>query len=55
MPNPAQLSIPDTKMKAHMCGICETDLALGPVDIHFNQIMVATRNSTDANDKRVFS
>jgi NADPH2:quinone reductase len=28
---------------------------LGPVDIHFSQIMAATRNSTDANDKTVFS
>jgi hypothetical protein len=31
------------------------DGELGPVDIHFSQIMAATRNSTDANDKMVFS
>jgi hypothetical protein len=28
---------------------------LGHVDIHFSQIMTATRNSTAANDKTVFS
>jgi hypothetical protein len=28
---------------------------LGPVDIHFSQIMAATRNSTAANDTTVFS
>jgi hypothetical protein len=28
---------------------------LGPVDIHFSQIMVAIRNSTAANDTTVFS
>jgi hypothetical protein len=30
-------------------------IALGPVDIHFSQIMVAIRNSTAANDTTVFS
>jgi hypothetical protein len=30
-------------------------MGLGPVDIHFSQIMAAARNSTDANDKTVFS
>jgi glutathione S-transferase len=29
--------------------------ALGRVDIHFSQIMAATRNSTAANDTTVFS
>jgi hypothetical protein len=30
-------------------------VGLGPVDIHFSQIMAATRNSTAANDTTVFS
>ena len=32
-----------------------TSSGLGPVDIHFSQIMAATRNSTAANDTTVFS
>jgi hypothetical protein len=31
------------------------EAALGRVDIHFSQIMAATRNSTAANDTTVFS
>jgi hypothetical protein len=33
----------------------EADAGLGRVDIHFSQIMAATRNSTAANDETVFS
>jgi hypothetical protein len=31
------------------------DRALGPVDIHWSQIMAPTRNSMDANESAVFS